>query len=245
MMMPWAHDKMRAKHLAGIPVLAAESPVAVERTREYLRAFGGHKTNVVCVPHPVDEKDLQTDTPVERGNRIIAVGRWETWQKNFPLLLETLGRFLAAHPGWSAEVIGKLPGDAAAQMGKLPGDAAARITLAGPVEHRLLARHYRASKIFLMSSRHESFNIAAAEALCCGCAVVGPSQIASVVFFTGRKSGTAAGEYSAAGLLGALETEAAAWADGGRDPDAIAAEWINTTGSEAVTRKMLEVLEAQ
>jgi glycosyltransferase involved in cell wall biosynthesis len=48
----------------------------------------------------------------------------------------------------------------------------------------------RSSKIFLSSSRYESFGLAAAEALACGCLSVGPKGLSSTEYFrflTGMK----------------------------------------------------------
>ncbi len=210
-LMPGLLDNQRAEYLARMPVLAAECPLAVERTKRYLRTFGGRGTRVVCIPHPVDETDLAGAGAIAKENKIISVGRWEAHQKNFPLLMEALGQFLAVHPDWSADIFGKLPADAGSRLAAQPDEVAKRITLAGPVPHEELARHYGAARIFFMSSRHESFNIAAAEALCCGCSVVGQPGIASVHFFTGRKSGTTSSNYSAGALLDALSSEAESW----------------------------------
>jgi hypothetical protein len=54
-----------------------------------------------------------------------------------------------------------------------------RITFLPPLSPPDLARHMQESKIFLFSSRYESFGLAAAEAAACGCALVGPSEIHS------------------------------------------------------------------
>ena len=101
----------------------------------------------------------------------------------------------------------------------------------------------RNSKIFLMSSRHESFGIAAAEALCAGCSVVGPPHIPSVPWFCGSDSGTVATTYSKTGLGDALEAEASAWETGMRDPLKISANWHSRVGAEAVARQLVSLLE--
>ncbi|HWB58056.1 MAG TPA: glycosyltransferase [Chthoniobacteraceae bacterium] len=239
---PGLLDKKRAQCLARMPVLAAESPLAVERTKRYLRAFAERGTEVVCVPHPVDDRSLAGVMGVPKENKVISVGRWQTYQKNFPLLMETLGKFLGIHPGWSAEIFGQLPADAEARLTALPAEIASRILLAGTRPNEELARHYAAARIFLMSSRHESFNIAAAEALCSGCSVVGPPDIASVHFFTGRRSGSASSCYSPGALLDALCAEAEAWRAGERDARAISSEWTALVGAQAVTARLLELV---
>jgi len=45
------------------------------------------------------------------------------------------------------------------------------------------------SKIFLFSSRYESFCLAAAEAMSCGCRVLGPSGLDATHFYDGLTSG--------------------------------------------------------
>ena len=241
--LPGLLDKKRVECMGRVPILAAETPLAVERTKRYLRTFGGKETLVTCLPHPVDaEGDLARAGTDGKQNKIVAVGRWETHQKNFPLLIETLALFLSVHPEWSAEIFGTLPADSAARLATLPAGVVSRITLAGQASHAELARHYGEAKIFFMPSRYESFNIAAAEALCCGCGVVGWAAIASIPFFCGRKSGTPAYGYSAKHFLDALEAEAGAWNAGERDPRAISAEWIGTVGARTIARKMLGLL---
>ncbi|NBS80042.1 glycosyltransferase [bacterium] len=50
-----------------------------------------------------------------------------------------------------------------------------------PAICRSLARYMQESKIFLSSSRYESFGLASVEASACGCAVVGSSKILTLV----------------------------------------------------------------
>lgn len=243
-LLPGMLDKKRVACLSRMRAIAAETPVAAERTRLYMQSFGSPHANVLCIPHPVDTGSLSTQHAApEKENIIISVGRWQSYQKNFPLLMQVLPGFLASNPEWSADILGALPADAGARLASLPPDVASRIRLRGPLPHAELGDYYRRAKIFLMSSRFESFNIAAAESLCCGCSVVGSPHIASIPFFTGRNSGTPAANYSAGALLAALETEAAAWAQGRRDPATIAADWKNLVSEKAVARKALEALE--
>jgi hypothetical protein len=108
--------------------------------------------------------------------------------------------------------------------------------------HREVGAICQRSKIFLMTSRTESFNIAAAEALCCGCSVVGPVEIASVPFFAGEASGTVACRQRRSHFLDALGAEVQAWEAGMRNPGRIAQTWLAAVGSAAVAKKTLECL---
>jgi hypothetical protein len=93
----------------------------------------------------------------------MAVGRWESYQKNLPLLLLTLRSFLGKNQTWEALVVG---------TGLPPDFSHPRIRFSSPLDPAALASEMRSSKIFLSSSRYESFGLAAAEALACGCVLV-------------------------------------------------------------------------
>jgi glycosyltransferase involved in cell wall biosynthesis len=231
-----------ARSMALMPALAAESPIAAARIERFLRRFGCTATKVHTLPHPVADDYMQVDGTEERHNRIVSVGRWDAYQKNFPLLLRTLEGFLGSRPDWSADVIGNLPkGWSASGLG--PG-LRERIRCYGRLPHREISAHYQRSKIFLMSSRYESYNIAAAEALCCGCSVVGPGDIASVPFFVSKSSGTTACRPSPTHLLDALRAEVEAWNTGQRDPARISSEWRATVGAQAIGKRAFELLES-
>lgn len=235
-------DEKMAHTMSRVPMLAAESPIAVARIQRFMRRFSDRIPEVICAPHPVAEDYMRLDSSISRENRIVSVGRWYTFQKNFPLLLSVLKRFLAIHPHWSADIVGKLP-DGWTPEQEFGPDLRDRVRFHGLMEHRRIAGLYSRSKVFFMSSRHESYNISAAEALCCGCSVVGPSDIASVPFFTGALSGTAACRQTGNFFLDALCVEASAWQAGDRDPESISKHWIDTVGATAVARTMLGAFE--
>jgi glycosyltransferase involved in cell wall biosynthesis len=229
--------------MARLPVHAVESPLAVGRTQRFLRHFIQPIPKVVFIPHPVAEDYMQLDAATNRENRIVSVGRWYSFQKNFPLLVATLRDFLAVHPDWSADIIGVIPeGWDAAQIGD--ADLRARMRFHGRLPHREISALYKKAKIFFMSSRYESFNIAAAESLCCGCSVVGSGSIASVPYFISADSGMIASRQTRAHFLDALNAEVLCWEIGMRNPEKISQTWIQRVGSKAVARQSLEALEA-
>ena len=80
--LPGIIDQKRAALLSRMPAVAAESPVAVERTKRYIRDLGLRIPDVHCVPHPVDEADLSQPLEGARRNQVISVGRWDSHQKN-------------------------------------------------------------------------------------------------------------------------------------------------------------------
>ncbi len=235
-------DRPMALGMADMPTLAVESPIAAQRMRDFIGLFAEKVPPVEVVAHPVDLGDLEFPAEVERQRRVIAVGRWDAHQKDFPLLLCTLGSFLVVRADWTATIVGRLPADSERLLSELPPAVRSRISFPGALPHAELAPHLYASRILLVTSRHESFHIAAAEALCCGCSVVGPVEIASMPWFVGSDSGTVSSRRSERFLAQALQVEARLWDAGARDPERIASVWRLRVGSRVIVERLLELL---
>jgi glycosyltransferase involved in cell wall biosynthesis len=164
---PWIEYRLR-KTLRLLPSILVETPMATLLWKSLASRLGVDPSKIHCVPHPIQTDIFKLDPAIPKKNQIISVGRWESYQKNLPLLLKTLRSFLDKNPSWSSLVIGSgLPT-------KSPHP---RIIFLPPLPPPDLARHMQDSKIFFFSSRYESFLIAGVEALSCGCLVVGPSEI--------------------------------------------------------------------
>ena len=156
---PWIEFRLR-KTLKLLPAILVETPVATALWKSLATRLGVDPSKIHCVPHPIQTDIFKFDPSVPKKNQIISVGRWESYQKNLPLLLKTLRAFLNKNPSWTSLVIGSgLPA-------KSPHPW---ITFLPPLSPLDLARHMQESMIFLTTSRYESFGLAAAEALCCGC----------------------------------------------------------------------------
>lgn len=170
---PWMEARL-ARTLRLLPALTVETPEATRLWKSLARKLGANPDRIHCVPHPIQTDLFVPDPAVERQNRVIAVGRWESYQKNLPLLLQTLVPFLNQHPDWSSLVLGS---------GLSPDSTHSRIRFSPPVSPRALAHHMQSSKIFISSSRYESFGLAAAEAMACGCLSLGPAGLVSSDYF--------------------------------------------------------------
>jgi len=163
---PWIETRL-ARTLKLLPAVAVETPPATNLWKSLAGRLGVDPEKIHCVPHPIQTDIFKFDPTIPKKNQIISVGRWESYQKNLPLLLKTLCSFLDKNPPWTSLVIGSgLPN-------KSPHP---RITFLSSTAPNQLARHMQESKILISSSRYESFGLAAAEATACGCAVVGTSQ---------------------------------------------------------------------
>ena len=157
-----------ARTLKLLPAVAVETPHATALWKSLARRLGVDPSKIHCVPHPIQTDIFKFDPAIQKKNQIISVGRWNSYQKNLPLLLKTLRAFLDKNPTWTSLLIGSgLPA-------KSPHPQITFLSLLSPLD---LACHMQQSKIFLSTSRYESFGLAAVEASACGCTVVSPSKI--------------------------------------------------------------------
>jgi glycosyltransferase involved in cell wall biosynthesis len=146
-----------------VPALLVETGLATKRWKELTCRLGRNPGKILYVPHPVQTSIFRNFPAGRKTNRIVSVDRWESYQKNLPLLCRTLVSFLKTHRRWSAELVGTgLPA-------KSPHP---RLRFFPPMTSRKLRRRYQQAKVFLSGSRYESFGLAAAEASLCGCEVI-------------------------------------------------------------------------
>ena len=164
---PWIEFRLR-KTLRLLPSILVETPHATALWKKLASRLGTDSEKIRCVPHPIQTDIFKPNPAAPKKDQTISVGRWESYQKNLPLLLKTLRAFLNKNPTWSSLVIGSgLPT-------KSPHPRIAFLPFLSPTD---LARHMQESKIFLFSSRYESFLLAGAEALSCNCLLIGPKEI--------------------------------------------------------------------
>ena len=171
---PWIEFRLR-KTLKLLPSILVETPHATALWKSLATRLGVDPSKIHCVPHPIQTDIFKFDPAVPKKNQIISVGRWESYQKNLPLLLKTLRAFLNKNPSWTSLVIGS----------GLPAKSLhPRITFLPPLSPLDLALHMQESKIFLFSSRYESFGLASAEAHACGCATLDPKSLLDFISST-------------------------------------------------------------
>jgi len=170
---PWVERRL-AKTLDLIPCLIVETPGALTLWQKLATRLQKDPQRIFHVPHPVQTHIFRHDPTVTKENRLLSVGRWNSYQKNFPFLQKVMSEFLLHHPAWEADVVG------ATTCCSSPADSIRYLGECRPGE---LAKIMQKSRIFLISSRYESFGLAAAEALCCGCVPVGPPGLVALEYF--------------------------------------------------------------
>jgi len=227
---PWIEYRLK-KTLRLLPSILVETPHATTLWKSLATRLGADPEKIHCVPHPIQTDIFKFDPTIQKKNQIISVGRWDSYQKNLPLLIKTLRTFLDKNPSWTSLVIGSgLPA-------KSPHP---RITFLPPLPPPDLARHMQWSKIFLYSSRYESFLMAGAEALTAGCSVVGPVFSVSSNYFDSfvfdrHDLG------SRLALAALLLAEKKAWSFGWRDPARISSCALQEFAPINLARRFLQV----
>ena len=232
-------DAKMVKTMNRLRGLIAESPVARTRMLQMLALHSPAQLPIEVIPHPVNE-DVIRYAGLPKENQIISVGRWGAEQKDFPQVHRILRAFLTAHPDWKASIIGG--GRPDRYRSAAPEEWERRVVYHEFMNHRDLAVEYNRSKIYLLASRYESFCIAAAEALCCGCSVVGSDNVATSSYFAELNSGTVAVNRSVQAFSQALDQELTSWTSGERDPLAVSRAWSERTGATRVAEQTLAFL---
>jgi len=230
------------RHLEHGDFLTLPSPLAQQRYSRLLMAVG--RPDLVPrlrnVPYPATQ-EMTCNPSIRKQPLIIAVGRWQNFQKGTPVLARVLERILSEQPGYSARIIGGGEEYVRRLVQPLDDGCKSRINILGPVRHQQLAGHYQESQILLCTSRYESFHNASGEALCCGCSVVGDVGISSMPYFCSASSGTLSCDLSVNNLRDALQAEIDAWQRGDRDPIQISATWTARLHPDRVAEMFLNL----
>jgi len=239
-----AYDVKLCTHLSHADVIAIESSLARERLARYLRLM--RRDDIVSrlrVLPPAVKVGIVSQRPIQKARRIIAVGRWKSYQKDAPSLVKVLARTLESEPNYSAVLAGDGADFLRRLMAKVPPKIASRIAILGHVPQEQLLREYQQAQIILFTSRYEGFPYAAGEALCCGCTVVGAGELPSMNYICSRAGGTASISRSVQDLSDALGAEIDAWRRDERDPEHISRWWQNRVAPERVASSMLGFVE--
>jgi glycosyltransferase involved in cell wall biosynthesis len=238
---PGLYDRKVCAHLDHADLILIESPLARRALVRWLVGMGwGHlEPRIVHLPNAA-QAQVVYEPGQPKQSQIVAVGRWDAVQKDAPRLMATLGRVLPLHSEYRAVLIGGGEARLARLRARLPTALHQRIQILGQIGNEAVHQHYLASQIILFSSRYEGFPYAAAEALCCGCTVVGPARLTSLNYLCCDGGGTLAITRSAQDLADAVGAEIQAWQGGRRDPLKISRYWREHLSVEAVGSAILK-----
>jgi len=236
-------DPLRAIHLHQGDVIACVSPGAAEFYQTLCRFYGGPSLaeRIRVIPHPVEPSFRYTGEPKQR--QVICVGRWDdAIQKRPHLLMQVAGILVARDPDLHLKIVGNPTPEIRSRHAQLDAEKQERIILAGRLDRPALAAAMAESRIFYSPSAYESFGIAAAEALCCGCSVVAGKSVSMISFewFTDENSGRLAEDQSPESHAAAILQELNAWDHHQRDANQISRTWSTRVHATHIATAILQ-----
>jgi hypothetical protein len=242
---PFMFENRRLDMIAESDFVSCVTPQAKESFINHLSALKRPQigTKTIVLPHPVSP--LMKYCGETKTNTLVVVGRWsleDHAQKNPSGTLKTIHEFLKRHPSWNAKIIGRSSMDLTKTFTN-DWDSAflKRVSFISHIAHQKLREVLAYSKVLLCVSNHESFHIASAEAVCCGCSIVVPRHplLNSTAWFTTMASGTMAKSHAVSDVADAIDLEINQWANGFRDPATMSAKWQEQLHADKITWRLL------
>jgi glycosyltransferase involved in cell wall biosynthesis len=194
------------------------------------------------IRHPVVPDIAELEVRTRRENRIMCVGRWDSYFKNSPLMGRVLAITLKNQPGWTAEIYGPGSEYIEKEFRGVSKEVRSRLISKGPTPHADILTGWLNSKICLFTSSHEGSPIAGEEALCLGCSLVGPPDVPSMQDLAAPSFGTLAESRRPMDMAAAVGAEIARWEAGERVPLKIANRARSLFSAEVVCREILKNL---
>jgi hypothetical protein len=201
----------------------------------------------IIMPNPVAPDVLEAEFK-QKKDQIVAVGNWETRfgdyrVKNTEVMCKVVTEFLSLNPRYRAVIMGEGEEILKKLFARTHLGTLSRIWITGQIPHRDVVKHISASRIIFAPSISESFGIAASEAVCLGCSIVG-SPLESFQYLTcSGFSGTLAATFDKEAYLGALIADAIRWDRGDYSPERVAAFWREQLDRKEIARKYARMFD--
>ena len=237
--------KKRIEQIEIVDAVVIESPDAASNLSFFLTKNGRPDLiNKICViPNPVTP-DIINSRIEGKENIVVSIGRWnDVVQKNPEGLVNVLKKFLYLESNWEAFIIG--PGEKVIEgyMKDISTSVRQRINITGPLGHEKIKDYLLKSKIFFVPSTGESFGIAAAEGVCCGCTVVG-SPLESLRYLTMQGfSGNVSYSLDVDAMFGALAYEANKWESNDIDYINISNYWREKLNRQSIAKQFAKIID--
>lgn len=159
-----------SKYLRMIPdLVSAETKASLEYVRS---RFKPQEDKLLLIPNGVDDQLIEDNQIAissfsRRKNRFVVVGRIGSPEKQHELILEAITN-IADWKNWEIEFIGPIELGFQSKIENFYQQhphLKPRVRFVGPIyDRKLLLLKYNESKVFIMSSKYESFGLAYAEA---------------------------------------------------------------------------------
>ena len=235
-------ERMKQIQLSSAVII--ESPRAIANVSRVLDYWGRAdlKSKLQLVPNPVAE-DVVTAGPRTKQDLVLSAARWDAPTKNASVMLSCLKTFLRKKPRWRARLVGPTGSELLNEaVSRWDRDLSERIEILGFVSRQTLVESLADSRIFFAPSMSEGFGIAAAEAACMGCTIVGTPLECFEFLAANGFSGTLSDGFAANQIEKALESDAAKHVEGAYDPLGIAAHWRSKLSFKQVSAQIYEII---
>jgi glycosyltransferase involved in cell wall biosynthesis len=225
--------------------LIIESPGAYSNLTTILAhaGRGDLSKNLYPIPNPV-EKTLLTRDVGAKDKIVLAVGDWtrlvgESYQKNTNCMAAAVSMFLAAEQEYQVIVTGRVAGT---EFAGLDLSLRKRLSVRGEVPHSEVIELMNRAQVLLIPSMVEGFSIAASEAVCMGCSIVGTPLESLIYLAKGGFGGTLSHDFGPNAVLGALLADVNRWNREEYDANVISRFWRERLAPAAVCKKILSAL---
>jgi glycosyltransferase involved in cell wall biosynthesis len=183
--------------------------------------------NVHLLPHPVHERFILGEKKMFNNTvNFVTVGRWgDLPQKRVDILIDVTTSLICSNSEFNMEIFGEITDQLTSWHNALAPQIRCRVTLQGLLPNDRLVAAYQRSHVYLCVSAYESFLIAGAEAMCCGCSIVACNSalLPGPRWFSENDRGTLSKTMNAQDITNAAKFEAEKWQNGDRDPEMIGA----------------------
>lgn len=198
------------------------------------------KDRLWVIPNPVGREFLSAPVPEAKKNRVVAIGRWDSPQKDAPLMARALERFLGKQPKTEVVLIGSGGEDIFARL--LARYPQARYL--GVIPRTEILPELREARSILFTSKWEGSPNAANEALVSGCSVVSTMVPGLQDICASGPFGSLARRRTPREVADALGREMMHWERGERSSAAIAACWRSRLAQDQVARQIVRLVES-
>ncbi len=229
------------RSLEASDVVLFNTTAAVEHVCAFLREE--HRPDLIArlgvCPYPVDPRFLDGRLAPDTRSQMVAVGRWDSMQKNAPLLRDALAAYYAGGGTSQTHLFGAGSELFAGLARRYP-----QVVCRGVGQVDEVAAAMRQAQMVLLTSRWESGPIVAFEALCQGCTLVSTDIPNMRELVEGGRFGAIASTHTPTAFAAAMASEDQRWRAGQRDAETIAAHWRPAFSAEAVCLRVLDSLVA-
>jgi len=224
-----------------------ESPEAQSNLNFFLVTWGKPDLvrKVTFIPNPIAPDFLKTAIG-KKEKTIVSYGRWsDSAQKNTQVMVETSVEFLKQRQDFRIEIFGVGTDSVQSLIRQAPQQVRDRVIVSGFVERNRILEVLTSARILLVPSRWESFSIAAGEALCSGCSIVG-TPVESLRYLSMQGfSGSTAVAFNKEAIIGALLQDAAKWDNGNYEPEEIAKFWRTRLDRKVIAKSIESLAKRQ